>query len=102
MDAKWILPMLSLIESEFLDFTLWQYNSRFVEPKGSLHLVVGNLPRNLGNILVEHATHVLVVAEDERLLEIEPTGDNVLGVLSRELLGLLGLEFVLEQELFII
>lgn len=102
MDAKCILPMLSLIQGQLHDTSTDAYDSRFVESKGGFHLVIGDLPRDLGDILVEHATHVLVIAEDERLFEIEATCNDILGVLSRELLGLLGFELMLEQELFVV
>ena len=78
------------------------FDSRFVEAKGGLHLVVGDLSGDFGDVLVEHATHVFVVAEDEGLLEIKSTSDDVLCILPRKLLGLLGLKLVLEEELFVV
>lgn len=78
------------------------YDSRFVKTKGSLHLVIGDLSRNFGDVLVEHAAHVFIIAEDEGLVGIESTGDYVLCVLSRKLLGLLGFKLVFKEKLFVV
>ena len=54
------------------------------------------------DVLVEGAVHIGVVAEDEGLVEVEADGDDILGILSRELLHLLDFQLVLEQELLIV
>ena len=77
-------------------------HSRVVEPKRRLGLVDRDLARDLGDVAVERAADVVVVAEDERLLEAEADGDDVARVALRELVRLLGLELVLEQELFVV
>jgi hypothetical protein len=61
---------------------------RFIETKGGFDLVVSDLPRDLGHVFVERSTHVLVVAEDERPLNFEAAGNDILCILTRELAGL--------------
>lgn len=46
--------------------------------------------------------HVFKVAEDERLLRIEATRNDIASVLFRECEGLLSLQLVLEKELFVV
>lgn len=49
-----------------------------------------------------HAPNKVEVGEDERLLELEPTRDDVLGVLVSKRVALLELEVLLEQELLVV
>lgn len=75
---------------------------RVVEAEGGFRLAVCYLARDLGDVLVEGAADVGVVAEDEGSREIESDGDNVAGVFSREPLRLLDFELMFEQELFVV
>ena len=61
-----------------------------------------DLTGNLGYVLVELSTDVVVVTEDERLFQLEPDGDNIFGVLLRESVGLIDFELVLEEEFLVI
>jgi hypothetical protein len=72
------------------------------EAERRARLAVRDLARDLGDVAVERAADVIVVAEDERLLTLEADCDDVLGVLDRKRLGLLDLERRLEQELFVV
>ena len=66
-------------------------------------MIVSDTFLNPANSLIESWTlaHVGAVGEDEGLLDVEPEGDDVLGILQRQLLSLLQGE-ILPQELFII
>lgn len=77
-------------------------NSRIVEPERRLRLVDGDLTRDFGHVAVEGTAHEVVVAEYERLLEVEPARDDISGVLECEFVCLLGFQLVLEQELLVI
>jgi hypothetical protein len=61
-----------------------------------------DLTGDLGDVLVELPPNVIVVAEDERLLQLETDGNDILGVLLRESVRLFGFELVLEKELLVI
>ena len=61
-----------------------------------------DLTGNLGYVLVELSTDVVVVTEDECLFQLEPDGDNIFGVLLRESVGLIDFELVLEEEFLVI
>jgi hypothetical protein len=77
-------------------------HSRVVETEGRFGLGDGDLPGDLGNVLVELSSDVVVVAEDERLLQLETDGNDILGVLFRESVGLIDFELVLEEEFLVI
>ena len=62
----------------------------------------GDLTGDLGDVLVELSSDVVVVAEDERLLQLETDGDNIFGVLLRKGVGLIDFELVLEEEFLVI
>ena len=57
---------------------------------------------DLGDILVELSPNIVVIAEDERLLQLESDSNDVFGVLFRESIGLIYFELVLEEEFFVI
>lgn len=65
-------------------------------------MVVTDLTRDSGDVFVERATHVCVVAEDECPLYIKTTSNNVLRVFPREFASLVWLEFMLEEEFLIV
>ena len=61
-----------------------------------------DLTGDLGDILVELSPNIVVIAEDERLLQLESDSNDVFGVLFRESIGLIYFELVLEEEFFVI
>ena len=61
-----------------------------------------DLTGDLGDILVELSPNIVVIAEDERLLQLESDSNNIFGVLLRESIGLIYFELVLEEEFFVI
>lgn len=65
-------------------------------------MIVGNLAGDLDDVVVENATDKLKVAEYERFLEIEADGDDVFRIAFREPPYIFYLEFMLEQEFFVI
>jgi hypothetical protein len=65
-------------------------------------LAVCDLSRDLGDVLVECPADVVVIAEYERLLDVESYGDDVFRVLDRIPLCLLHFQFMLEQEFLIV
>lgn len=75
---------------------------RVGKSKGGFCLAVCDLARYFGDVLVEWAAHVFVVAEDKRFGHVEAESDDIFGVHPRKLLGLFDLEFMLEKELLII
>ena len=77
-------------------------DARIVKAEGRLCLVVCDLARDFGDILIEWATNICVVAEDERLFEIEANSDDISGIEPRKLFHLNDLELMLEQEFFIV
>ena len=77
-------------------------NSRIVESEGCFGLRHGNLPGNFGYILVELSPNVVVIAEDERLLQLKTDGNNIFGILLRESVGLIDFELMLEEEFLIV
>jgi len=62
----------------------------------------GDLTGNLGNVLVEFSANVVVVAENERLLQFETDGNDILGILLCESVCLVNFELVLEEEFLVI
>lgn len=60
------------------------------------------MPRDLRDIAIESTTNEVVIAEDERLLEVESDGDDIPCVFLRKFVRLLYLEFVLEQKLLVV
>lgn len=54
------------------------------------------------NIPVESSSHIVVVAEDESLLDVEADGYDVSRVPYGKLIGLFRLELMLEEELLVI
>ena len=77
-------------------------DARIGEAKGAFDLVEWDLPGDARDVLVEHAAHVVIIAEDERLLGPKANGDDVFCVLPCELLCLLNLELVFDEELLVI
>ena len=75
---------------------------RVVKAEGRFGLRDRDLTGDLGDVLVELPPNVIVVAEDERLLQLETDGNDILGVLLRESVGLFGFKLVLEKELLVI
>ena len=75
---------------------------RVVKTEGRFGLRDRDLTGDLGDVLVELPPDVIVVAEDERLLQLETDGNDILGVLLRESVGLFGFKLVLEKELLVI
>jgi hypothetical protein len=75
---------------------------RVVETERRLCLTEGDLARDSRHVLVKLAADEVVIAEDERLFELEPDGDDVPRVSQRKLVSLLRFELVLEQELFVV
>lgn len=65
-------------------------------------MIVADLARYPGNVFIKGTTHVCIVAEYKGPLNIEATGYDVFGILPCELAGLIWLEFMLEQKLFVI
>ena len=61
-----------------------------------------DLTGDFGDILVELSPNIVVIAEDERLLQLESDSNNIFGVLLRESIGLIYFELVLEEEFFVI
>ena len=56
----------------------------------------------LRNVFVELSANVIVIAEDERLFQLETDGDDIFSVLLRESVGLIDFELVLEEEFLVI
>ena len=50
---------------------------RVAEAEGGFGLVDGDLARDLGDVAVEGAADVVVVAKDERLFGLEAYGDDI-------------------------
>lgn len=71
-------------------------NSRIIETKSSLRLVVRYLTRNLRYIPIKCSTDKIEIAEYERLLEIKPDSDDIPCVLGCKCTSLLCLELVFE------
>ena len=69
---------------------------RVAETKRRLRLAEGDLARDFRYVLIERAAEVVVIAEYERLLELEPDSDDVPRVLKRKFVSLLHFEFMLE------
>ena len=61
-----------------------------------------DLTGDFGDILVELSPNIVVIAEDERLLQLESDSNNIFGVLLRESIGLIYFELVFEEEFFVI
>jgi len=73
------------------------------EPKYGLRRVVRDLTAHAADVLVEGPTHVVVVAEQQRLLRIKTNGDDVLRILLVEnAICLLNRQRVLEQKFLVI
>ena len=64
---------------------------RLVKSKGRFGLVKRNLPGDLGYVPIEGSTHVLIIAENKSLFEIEAAGNDITSILSRKFYGLLRL-----------
>ena len=77
-------------------------DSRIIEAKCSLRLVVRYLTRDLRNIPIKCSADEVEITEDESLLEIKADSDDISCILSGERAGLFCLEFVFEQELLVI
>lgn len=77
-------------------------DSRIIEAKCSLCLIVRDLAGDLRYIPIECSADKVEITEDERLLEIKSNSDDISSILSGERAGLLCLEFVFEQELLVI
>ena len=75
---------------------------RIVETESRFRLIDGNLAGDLGDVLVEGAANVVVVAEDEGLLDVKPDSDDVSRIPSCEFIRLLRLQLVLEEEFLIV
>ena len=75
---------------------------RVVETKRRLCLAEGDLARDFRHVLVELAAHEVVIAENERLFELEPDGDDVPRIFQRKLVSLLRFKLMFEQEFFVI
>jgi hypothetical protein len=81
---------------------VWGRNVRVVETKRRLCLAEGDLARDVRHVLVKLAADEVVIAENERLFELEPDGDDVPRVPQRKLVSLLRFKLMLEQEFFVI
>lgn len=77
-------------------------DSRVVEAKRRLGLIIRNLTGYLDDVVVENPTDKVEVAKYERFLEIEADGDNVFGVASTEPPYVLYLELMFEQEFLVV
>ena len=77
-------------------------HSRVIKTEGRFGLRDSDLTGDLGDILVELSPNIVVIAEDERLLQLESDSNNIFGVLLRESIGLIYFELVLEEEFFVI
>ena len=77
-------------------------NVRVVETKRRPCLAEGDLARDFRHVLVELATHEVVIAENECLFELEPDGDDVPRIFQCKLVSLLRFKLMLEQEFFVI
>ena len=76
--------------------------SRVVKAKGRFSLGDRDLAGNLRYVPVELSSDVVIIAEDERLLQLETDSDNVFGVLLRECVSLIDFELVLEEKFLVI
>jgi hypothetical protein len=76
-------------------------NIRVVEPKRRLCLAEGDLAGDFRHVLVELAAHVVVIAENRRLFELEPDSGDVPRIFQCKLVSLLWFKLMLEQEFFI-
>ena len=72
-----------------------------VEAEDALHLVEGHVLHDVDHVLVKLSAHGAKVGEDEGLLHVKPEGDDVLGVLHRELLRVGQLE-IFPEELLVV
>jgi hypothetical protein len=109
MDAKWILPILSLRDWRDIFFTpkneidqVELNHSRICETKSRFRLTTRNLSGNLGDIVVERPADIIKIAENEGLFEVESDSDDISCVLYCKGARLLDLELVLEQELLVV
>ena len=75
---------------------------RVVETKRRPCLAKGDLARDFRHVLIELAAHKVVIAENERLFELEPDGDDIPRIFQRKLVSLLRFKLMLEQEFFVI
>jgi hypothetical protein len=73
-----------------------------IEPKRTADLVKRNQLRKLPRVHEEVAANVLEITVDERLLQIEPKRNNILGVLHGVVQRLLKRQTILEQRLLVI
>ena len=94
--------MLSLGKRSSKPRALTGLRLRIVETESRFSLRDRDLTRDFGDVLVELSPDIIVVAEDESLLQLEPDGNNVFGVLLRESVGLVDFELVFEEELLVI
>ena len=97
--------MLSLdkrISKLSLEAALGHPDSRISKTEGRFRLRHRDLPGYLGNILVKLSPDVVIVAEDERLLQLKTHGDDISRILLCESTGLINFELVLEEEFLVI
>lgn len=73
-----------------------------VEAKSALTLVVRDRSGNLENVAVESAANIVEIGEDECLVEVEPTSNNVLGVFIGKFVNFIEFELGLHQKLFVV
>lgn len=98
MEAKWILPMLSLTKDRIGPGCAAKNHadSRVVESKGGFCLVDGYLTGDLRDIPIEGTANVVIVAENEGLLDVKSDSYDIPRIPSCKFVGLLGLELVFE------
>ena len=77
-------------------------NIRVIETKRRFCLAEGDLAGDFRHVLVELATHEVIITENESLLKLEPDGDDVPRIFQCKLVRLLRFKLMLEQEFFVI
>lgn len=87
----------------------WKYlhyqkplNLRILESKCSFGLVGCNASGDLYNVVIEFSTNMIEIAEDEGLLWVESTSNDVFCVLTCEFSAFFDSQVGLEQKLFIV